>query len=70
MHDRYRLDTVGRGSHYAVRQGLSRLAAAGAEVVPLAVVNPDTAARLGDTAVELFSLPVARAHVTCNLRAT
>ncbi|HEY5962213.1 MAG TPA: SPASM domain-containing protein, partial [Polyangiaceae bacterium] len=52
----------------AARQGLLRMAAAGAKVVPLAVVNPDTASELGASAAELFSLPVARAHVTCNLR--
>lgn len=69
VHDRYRLDVAGQGSHRAAKQGLLQLAAAGAEVVPLAVINPDTAGFLGVTSAELFSLPVARAHVTCNLRA-
>lgn len=69
-HDRHRLDVAGRGSHSAVKQGLLRLSAAGARVIALAVVNPDTAANLGVTALELFSLPVARAHVNCNLRAS
>jgi uncharacterized protein len=68
IHDRHRRDAAGRGSHAAVKEGIHRLAAAGAEIVPLAVVNPDTASSLGDAANELFSLPTAEAVLTCNLR--
>jgi uncharacterized protein len=69
VHDRHRQDAQHRGSHAAVRAGLERLAAAGAQIGVLAVVNPDTAAALGETTAELFELPVARANVACNLRA-
>jgi uncharacterized protein len=68
IHDRHRPDAAGRGSHAAVREGIRRLAAAGAEIVALAVVNPDTASSLGEVAEELFSLPVVEAVLTCNLR--
>ena len=70
VHNRYRVSSQRRGSHAATREGVLRLAAAGANVVALAVTNPDTASSLGDVAAELFSLPITRAHVSCNLRAT
>jgi len=69
VHDRHRVDVLGRGSHERVRRGIERLHAAGAHVVVLSVVNPDTALALGSTTEELLSLPVARAHLACNLRA-
>ncbi len=69
IHDRYRIGADGRGTHAAVRTGILRLAAAGANVVALSVANPDTAGALGEVATELVSLPISRAHVTCNLRA-
>lgn len=69
VHDRHRLDAARTGSHARVRSGIQRLLDAGATVIPVAVVNPDTAEFLGDVAVELFGLPISRAHITCNLRA-
>jgi uncharacterized protein len=70
VHDRHRSNAVGRGSHAEVREGIERLHAAGANVVVLGVINPDTARALGSIAEEFLGLPVARAHVVCNLRAT
>ena len=69
IHNRHRLDVLGRGSYASTRQGLSRLVQAGARAVVLAVINPDTAGSLGEIATELLSLPVHRANVVCNLRA-
>lgn len=68
IHDRHRIGPDGLGSHAAVRAGISRLVAAGANVIALSVVNPDTAGALGEVVTELASLPIDRAHVTCNLR--
>jgi uncharacterized protein len=70
IHDRHRVQATGGGSFAAAREGLFKLSRAGANVFALAVLNPDTAAATGDVVRELFSLPLARAHVTCNLRTT
>jgi uncharacterized protein len=70
IHDRHRINTKGQGSHASVREGVARLVEAGANIIPLAVVNPDTAGLLGEVTQELVSLPVNRAQLTCNLRAT
>ncbi|MGC4069401.1 MAG: radical SAM protein [Polyangiaceae bacterium] len=70
IHDRHRLNVQGHGSHASVLQGIERLAKAGARVVTLAVISPDTADALGEILLEAFGLPLARVHVTCNLRAT
>jgi uncharacterized protein len=56
LHDRYRVDADGRGSHARARAGLQRLAQAGVTVTSVAVVNPDTAPRLGEIVRELLDL--------------
>lgn len=70
VHDRHRCDIRGQGSYEAVRDGLRRLHGAGAKVVALAVTNPDTVGELGAVVAEFLSLPLVRAHITPNLRAT
>ncbi|MGC4065019.1 MAG: radical SAM protein [Polyangiaceae bacterium] len=70
VHDRHRVHVMGGGSFAEARDGLLRLSKAGANVFALAVINPDTASATGDVVRELFSLPLARAHVACNLRTT
>lgn len=69
VHDRHRLDVLGGGSYAKVRAGLLRLLDAGAAVIPVAVVNPDTAEYLGEVAEDFFDLPISRGHIACNLRA-
>jgi uncharacterized protein len=70
VHDRHRVDARGRGSYEEVREGLVKLADAGARVVVMGVVNPDTAGALGAVMKEFLGLPVVRAHLTCNLHRT
>jgi uncharacterized protein len=70
VHDKHRLTVTGSGSHESVRAGLLRLADAGVKVGAVAVLNPDTAHLGRDIAEELLNLPVSRANVVCNLRAT
>jgi uncharacterized protein len=69
VHDRHRLTVAGEGSHAQVKEGLLRLAAAGAKVGVVSVLNPDTAKYAEAVAEEILSLPVLRANVVCNLRA-
>jgi uncharacterized protein len=69
VHDRHRRDAAGCGSHARVKEGIRRLAAAGAEIVAAGVINPDTGSSLGEVAVELLSLPIFVATLTPNLRA-
>ncbi len=69
VHDRHRRDAKNKGSYAATRQGLLKLADAGARMVAAAVINPDTAPELGAVVEEFATLPLVRAHITCNLRA-
>jgi uncharacterized protein len=69
VHDRHRLNVHGSGSHSEVVSGILRLHEAGSRIATVSVVTPETAQFLGETALELMSLPLERANVVCNLRA-
>jgi uncharacterized protein len=56
LHDRYRTDADGRGSHGRARAGARRLVEAGVGVTTVAVINPDTADRVGEVVRELLAV--------------
>jgi len=69
VHDRYRVDGSGQGSFDAVVAGLERLRAATLPYGLLAVVNPETAPRLGDTLRTILSLEPKKVALSANFRA-
>jgi uncharacterized protein len=69
VHDRCRRDRGGRGSYQRVERGLRLLRAAGLRLRLNAVVAPETAADLGETASELFRHDPLVATLTPNLAA-
>ena len=68
VHDRCRIDGAGRGSHARVREGIRRLREAGARVTTVAVISPETAARLGDVVRELLDVGGERIVLAPNYR--
>jgi uncharacterized protein len=69
VHDRFRKDAAGKGSHDAVVAGLGRLRVAGVKVAPVAVVNPETVDSLGDVVRALLATGCERLTLTPNFRA-
>ncbi|MBW2454258.1 MAG: radical SAM protein [Deltaproteobacteria bacterium] len=69
VHDQYRIDAGGAGTFDAVVAGLERLRAASIPFGLLAVVNPETAPRLGDTLRTIFSLGPQKVALSANFRA-
>ncbi len=69
IHDRHRIDSDGGGTFDAVVAGLGRLRAASIPFGLLAVVNPETAPRLGETLSTIFSLGPQKVALSANFRA-
>ncbi|MGC4070617.1 MAG: radical SAM protein [Polyangiaceae bacterium] len=70
IHDAHRRTTNGQGSHAAVRRAITLLKEHRIPVLPVATINPDTAAHLGDITRELVSVAKRRALFSFNLRAS
>lgn len=69
IHDRFRLDAAGRGSHARVVEGIQKLRSVGTKVTPVAVMNPQTVANLAQVVKEAIRLDFNRLVFAPNYRA-
>jgi uncharacterized protein len=69
VHDRYRLNSAGKGTHASVLKGLDKLREREVPFQLVAVINPDTSARLGNVVEALAPLGATRITLSPNFRA-
>jgi len=68
VHDRFRLDTAGKGSYDRVLEGISKLRARGLAFRVLAVVGTSSAGDIGRILTELLGLGAEQVHLSANYR--